>query len=682
MNNNIIGYDAQTGQPIYANQNNNTIPTDNKNLNNSKNGSKLNIILYIMISILVLLIVSIGIVVVSKNNSGTTRTFMIYMVGSDLESKGSMGTYELDGIDPALVDLQNVNVVLIAGGSSTWGNDYIDEDETSIYQLTQNGFEKVKQQKIKNMGDYSTLSDFINFVTKNYITDEYELLFWNHGGAIMGSEYDELSNNDNLSLQEIKTALTKTGFNKNNKIETVIFSTCLNGTIENANVFKDYANYFVASEEISMSVKDTSDFSFINYVTPKTGSIEIGRSFIEKYKEKMNYLKEVYQIYNEDYNIYSTYSIIDLNNLDDLNKSVDDFFVEIDVLKNYNKIARVRSNLYQYAYKQAGEPSYDTVDLYNLINDLKELSPKKANKVLEELENTIKYNYSTDSSSRGISIYFPYNASTQVQNMFLNMYNEISPIRNYNKFIDDFSSFKLTNSSNRLSFVQNKSNVKIEGNESDFELELTNEQVENYAKANYLVFRDNKDGTYLPVYRGTEVNLSGNKLYAKIKDRQLKIGDDEYQRIITLIEDEANDNYIKYSTYGILNDFSSNEIYEWKNDSVKISIILDKKTNKIQLTDALLMSKNSLPSKISVNLKDYQTLELGSSSYKIMDENNQFNENWDDTSNRIFEGIEIDLSEDYKIELEDYSDGYEYYCIFKIYDVNNNSYYSPLVKMK
>ena len=54
MNNNIIGYDAQTGQPIYANQNNNTISTDNKNLNNSKNGSKLNIILYIMIRNLIL----------------------------------------------------------------------------------------------------------------------------------------------------------------------------------------------------------------------------------------------------------------------------------------------------------------------------------------------------------------------------------------------------------------------------------------------------------------------------------------------------------------------------------------------------------------------------------------------------------------------------------------------------
>lgn len=681
MNNNIIGYDAQTGQPIYANQNNNTISTDNKNLNNSKNGSKLNVILYIMISILVLLIIAIGIVVVSKNN-GTTRTFMIYMVGSDLESKSSMGTYELDGIDPTLVDLKNINVVLIAGGSSTWGNDYIDEDETSIYQLTQNGFEKVKQQKIKNMGDYSTLSDFINFVTKNYITDEYELLFWNHGGAIMGSEFDELSDNDNLSLQEIQKALTKTQFNKNNKIETVIFSTCLNGTIENANVFKDYANYFVASEEISMSVKDTSDFSFINYVTPKTESLAIGRSFIEKYKEKMNYLKDAYQIYNKDYNIYSTYSIVDLNNLDDLNKSVDDFFAEIDVLKNYNKIARVRSNLYQYAYKQAGEPSYDTVDLYNLINDLKELSPKKANKVLEELENTIIYNYSTDSSSRGMSIYFPYNASTQVQNMFLNMYNEISPIRNYNKFIDDFSSFKLTNSSNRLSFKNNSSNVNREENNTDFELELTDEQVENYAKANYLVFRDNKNGTYQPIYKGNEVTLEGNKIRAKFKDRQLKIVSNEnnYEGVFTLFEEENTDGYIKYSTIVTLEDIGSDDIGKWRFDVATVSLMLDKQKNKVSISGVLLSNKEDLPSKVMVDLKDYTHIIFSSTSYKILDENGNYTEDWD--NNGTSEGHEFRTDEDYEFKINDFADDYDYYCVFRIYDVNNNYYYSNLVKMK
>jgi len=275
----------------------------NLDVKEQKKNKKLKTILFVMIGVLFLLVSLIGICLFNANN-GSTRTFMIYMVGSDLESKSSMGTYELEGIDPQLVDLENVNVVLIAGGTTRWGNNYIDADETSVYQLTNSGFVKVKQQTIKNMGDSYTLSQFINYVTENYKTDEYELLFWNHGGAIMGSEYDELSNNDNLSLQEISQALSETSFNKNNKIETIIFSTCLNGTIENANVFKDYADYFVASEEISISLQYKSDFSFINEVTPQKTSLDIGKMFINKYKDKMAYLKNIYEIRNEEYDIY------------------------------------------------------------------------------------------------------------------------------------------------------------------------------------------------------------------------------------------------------------------------------------------------------------------------------------------------------------------------------------------
>ena len=663
---------------VYQNTMNTT--SNYKNVNVTKKEPNLKIIFYILIGILALLI---GLIIIFSFNKMkfSTRTFMIYMVGSDLESRGSMGTYELEGINPKLVDLENVNVVLIAGGTSKWGNDYISEDETSIYQLTKNGFVKVKQQRIKNMGDSATLSSFINFVTKHYITDEYELLFWNHGGAIMGSEYDELSDNDNLSLEEFSRALSKTSFNEKNKIETIIFSTCLNGTIENANVFKDYADYFVASEEISMSIKYKSDFSFINEVTPETKSLDIGKMFINKYKEKMAYLKKAYKIQNEEYNIYSTYSIIDLSNLDNLNDAIDNFFENVDVASNYNTIAKVRSNLYQYAYKQAGEPGYDTVDLYNLISNLKQLSPKEAERVLTEIENTVIYNYATDSSSRGISIYFPYNGSNSVQSLFLKMYDSISDIHNYNDFISEFNLLRTTKSSNKLSFKDNESTINVKDKEADFELELTEEQVQNYAKAQYLVFRDNKDGTYLPVYKGTEVTLENNKLKAKIKDRQLKIRSkkDGLENILTLFEDEVGDTYIKYSTIVTLEDLSSSNFDDWKMETATISLLLDKKTNKVSISSVLLSATNDLPGRTMVDLNNYTNVIFASSSYNISNADGTYNENWE--SNGIIEGIEVDVG-DFEFDLQNYNDDYDYYCVFRIFDVNNNSYYSKLVKMK
>ena len=660
---------------IYVSSENNYSST-----NSLKKKFDLKIILYVLIGILFLLISLIVIFSVKKNDS-STRTFMIYMVGSDLESKGSMGSYELDGIDPTMVDLKNINVVLIAGGASRWKNDYIDKNETSIYQLTNDGFIKVKSQAIKNMGQSSTLSDFINFTSKHYITDKYELLFWNHGGAIMGSEFDELNNNDNLSLEEISQALSDTSFNKKNKIDTILFSTCLNGTIENANVFKDYANYFVASEEVSMSVRNQSDFSFINDVTLKTKDVEIGRKFIDKYKEKMAYLKDYYEIGNEEYEYYSTYSILNLNNLDNLNKAVDDFFGSVSVSKNYKEISNIRGNLYQYGYNMSGVSEYDTVDLYNLISSLKHLSPKKAQKALSELENTILYNWATDPLSRGVSIYFPYNGSNKIQNMFLNIYSKINEINNYKKFINNFNALMTKNSSNRLSFEKNKSTISSNNNQSDFELELTDEQLKNYSRSQYVVYRDNKDGTYLPVYKGTETKLDGNKLKAEIKDRQLKVKSkkNNEENIVNLFEDEVGDTYIKYHTLVTLEDLSPSKVSDWKIDSATISLLLDKKTNKVTISNVLLSSKGDLPSKSTLDLNDYTNIIFASSSYNIANADGTYNENWE--SNHIIKGIEVGVN-DFEFELMDYSDNYDYYSVFKIYDINNNYYYTKLVKMK
>ena len=43
----------------------------------------------------------------------------------------------------------------------------------------------------------------VDVSVENYKTDEYDLIFWNHGGAIIGSEFDDLSG-DNLTLKEMK----------------------------------------------------------------------------------------------------------------------------------------------------------------------------------------------------------------------------------------------------------------------------------------------------------------------------------------------------------------------------------------------------------------------------------------------------------------------------------------------
>ena len=99
-----------------------------------------------------------------------------------------------------------------------------------------------------------------------------------------GSEYDEFTN-DNLKVQEMKQAFENGPFKGDNKLEFLSFRTCLNSTIEIANTYKDYANYFVASEEVTVGSKLDSAIRFLNQVTPNDSAIDYGKEQIKVYQE-------------------------------------------------------------------------------------------------------------------------------------------------------------------------------------------------------------------------------------------------------------------------------------------------------------------------------------------------------------------------------------------------------------
>ena len=178
-------------------------------------------------------------------------------------------------------------------------------------------------------------------------------------------------------------------------------------------------------------------------------------------------------VLNVEYNTYSTYSMVDLNNYDELNKKIDIFFKKIDVTGNYYNIARIRSNMYQYGYDLANQPMYDMVDLYTLVSELKTLAPNEANDLLKELDKTIILNYATNDKSKGISIYFPYNGDRGSIKNFLNTYDSLSYADGYDNFINDFNLVKNGYAANRLSFAKNTVKFDSKNEKVDFTLELT-----------------------------------------------------------------------------------------------------------------------------------------------------------------------------------------------------------------
>lgn len=657
------------------NQNNSNQFIGNDQIKPSKKKSKT----FSIFALLLVLIIGLGVggfFLINKEEKINSRTIMLYMVGSDLESRVGLATVDLDSIDYDEIDTENTNVVLIAGGTKKWHNDYIDVKETSIYELTEDGFEKVKTQDIQNMGDADVLSSFLTYTYDNYKTKEYDLIFWNHGSAIMGSEHDEISN-DNLSLKEIEVALNASPFHKKNKLETVIFRTCLNGSIEVANIFDEYAEYLVASEEITRGSKYSNVLNFINDIEVTDSAYDFSMKYIDSYKNQMENIKDLYD-FGEEYDIYSTYSIVDLSKVEELTNSINEFFEDINVVKNYNEIAKVRSNLYQYA---STEPTYDMIDLYNLVDQLKDLSPDKAQTVLDNFENAVVYNWATNSQSRGLSMYFPFNGNKSYKEYLLDLYNDFDELKPYHNFINNFYNLQTT-STLTYSFSENKVSVSGDVENADFKLELTDEQKEGFARSEYTVFRTKGDGEYTPIYKGINAKLDGNTLTANIKNKQLKVINKEVpgeEWIIVLNEKEETDKYVICEVLGVTLQFFDPNDFTHRMDGATITIMIDKETGEVKIIDILVKSDNiNAISGLTTYLDDYTQIIFYSFGYRILDENGNYTKDWE---TKTYYGIETDIDK-FEFQYYEFEEEYDYYCVFKIYDVNNNYYYTKLVKLQ
>jgi hypothetical protein len=136
-------------------------------------------------------------------------TIMVYMCGTDLESKYGMGTSDLQEMLGA--DLgDNINLIVYTGGCKQWKNSVISSDNNQIYQVT-GGTLKVlsKNEGEVAMTDPDTLADFIKYCDKKFPANRNMLIFWDHGGgSISGYGYDEkFARTGSMDLAEINEAL-------------------------------------------------------------------------------------------------------------------------------------------------------------------------------------------------------------------------------------------------------------------------------------------------------------------------------------------------------------------------------------------------------------------------------------------------------------------------------------------
>ena len=591
----------------------------------------------------------------SKNGK---RTIMIYMVGSNLESEYGAATSDLLEMSESGADFSNINLIVYTGGAKTWRTSAISNDENAIYEVNASGITKVSTYTKTKMGDSNTLLTFLNYAYDNYRAENYSLIFWDHGGGpIYGFGLDEYNSRDSLSINEIKAALGSSPF-KNNQLDFIGFDACLMSSIETANALKDYTSYMIASEENEPG--SGWNYKFLGHIKKDSTPKEIGMLIVDYY----------YSFYTDYGTNGITISLLDLNKVKDVEDSLNNLFSSIDgnLILDFSNISRTRNN--SKTFGKSYSTSYDLVDLYDLADNM----PSKYNELSKMLENSITefviYHKTDIDGAHGVSIYFPYdNKKSAVQ--AVSIFNTFNFAKNYYEFIKDFVS---TLTGNRMYSWDTRNIMPLSKTDGSFEIVIPEDIKENYSKATYVIFE--KSGEYYtPRFQGTDVTLEGNVLSTNIKNKGIVATDKEGNSIYLMaFEAEKGNNYTKYLLPGIVQNFTEDDTFS---NSIPVFVHFvvsdDNPNGKIEgVTET--NPDTELSSKTIIDVSNYKSISfLGSSLYKIFNEDGTYNPSWESDSNLDVEMLTSTIS-DIKIEFIDLNTSKEYYGVFIIQDSQGNKY--------
>ena len=502
----------------------------------------------------------------------------------------------------------------------------------------------------------------------NYKAEKYNLILYDHGGAIDGAIYDDYSN-DNLTLEDMSNALKDSKFNEKNKLDAVLFRTCLNGTIEVANVFAPYADYLIGSEEISYGSNYTDVLSFINNVESKDKGSDFGKKFVDSYEEQMDIL-------NPRGSVAQTYSVIDLSKISNVNKELDKFINEIDLEKDFKKVSKVRANLFQYG---SDVTSYDMIDLYSFAEQVSKVTDVDADGLIKAIDAAVIYNKTNEDTSHGLSIYFPFKGKVAAKNKFLGVYKELDFSEGYKKFISKYNNMQTANiSSYVINLDGNKSEAAKDGTEVS--IQLTPEQMDNSATISYLILQKNKEhpNYYYYVYLSNDFDIDENGLVTtKLTNNIPKISNDSNEIFFMKYEKNPKEYYynaaVVYnlkSTIEDIDDYVASADFYYYRDG-----------DELKLSTAKLRTKDERINGTLVDLEKFNYAEVVFSERRILDDNGNVLPTNEWESSPYINAVKY-YPKDTKITFGSLdTKNNEYYCLFLITDVAGNTELSKLIKV-
>lgn len=354
-------------------------------------------------------------------------TIMVYMCGTDLESRSGMASSDLQEMASSSFG-DNVNVIVYTGGCKGWKINGISSQVNQIYQVKNGSLQQlVSDDGAKVMTDPKTLTSFIKYCSQNFPANRNELILWDHGGgSVTGYGYDEKNASaGSMDLAEIDSALKSVGV----KFDFIGFDACLMATAETALMLNDHADYLIASEETEPGI----GWFYTNWLT-KLGkntsmpTLEIGKNIVDDFVNACNSKCRGQQ---------TTLSVIDLaefaNTIPDHLNGFAQSVSKLISRKEYKTVSDARFGTREFA----ASTRIDQVDLAQLAMNM---GTDEGNELADAIKKAVKYNKTSANMTNayGVSIYFPYKKTSYVDTA-CKTYNNIGMGDDYSKCIRAFA---------------------------------------------------------------------------------------------------------------------------------------------------------------------------------------------------------------------------------------------------
>lgn len=357
----------------------------------------------------------------------TEYAVLLYMVGSDLESEAGAATADLQELLAA--DLpEQVRVVGEAGGSTKWHTDGFEAENNTRFLIEDGELSITQSIESRNMGNASTLADFLCYARTSYPAENFILILWDHGdGPVGGFGCDMIYGGDSLSLIELDAALKGAECDKQ-PLDVIGLDACCMATLETALTLSPYAEYMVASQE--MEPADGWDYTSVAQL-PDCESSEAMAEMLAKHYYEKNIVS-----YSD-----TTVSTIDLSKVEPLGQWVEQLAKALKG-QDLSQLMPARGTVVGYGGAGRAAGQSDLVDLSAFANAMLPFaSDMQESQGLKELmDQAVVLSCSQDDKACGLSLYAPYAELDDAADQ-LTTYCMLQCLPEYEKLAEDMADY-------------------------------------------------------------------------------------------------------------------------------------------------------------------------------------------------------------------------------------------------